>query len=239
MAALMSAFALSSCLGDSESSSYPKYERMVTVGAGAYILYSDGGEKLVPVNTITGLDKVERAIVAFSLASEELNGTDLESGKTYEVTLDANYCYSVPTSRIIDLSDNAVAEDSLVNSQTGISKVESMYVKNGYLTANLTYPISRYGGKYYIDMAYNNDLDVDIENKTLKLTLYYDNKSNTSDYSMTWPYSFRMPLEAASQFVNLSPTDEIDVVLSYRVGMAEVATATCKMTMADFNTPMY
>ena len=50
MAALVSAFALSSCLGESESYEYPKHEAVVTVGADAKKLYSDGGQVLKPVN---------------------------------------------------------------------------------------------------------------------------------------------------------------------------------------------
>ena len=38
-----------------------------------------------PVNVITGLDKVERAVVALNLVPSELNGAQLEAGKTYDV----------------------------------------------------------------------------------------------------------------------------------------------------------
>ena len=66
MAALVSVVALSSCLGESESYEYPKYEAVVTVGADAKKLYSDGGQVLKPVNTITGSKRKGLLFLALS-----------------------------------------------------------------------------------------------------------------------------------------------------------------------------
>lgn len=237
VAALMSAFTLSSCLGDDNSSSeYPDYDRMVTVGTGAAILYTDNGERLLPVNTVTGLDKVERAVVAFDLAKEELNGTKLESGNTYEVTLFPNYCYSVPTSSMIDLNNNAVAADSLINSQSPIASIDNLYIKNGYVTVSLTFSLNRFA-KYYFDMGYDSEVDVDVANKTLGLTLYYDNKAGYGDYSMQYPFCFRIPTSLYYQYEEAG-VDEINVVLRYMNGSgAETGTATCKAKLGDFLSP--
>lgn len=236
VAVLVSAFTFSSCLDDSNSTSYPSYERIVTVGTGGLLLHSDNGEKLIPMNTVTGLDKVERAIVAFNLYPEELNGTTLESGKTYEVTLDANYCYNVPTKKVINLSNNAEAQDSLINSQDPIVNVEGMYVKNGYLTAYISYSFSN-NSQYYLDVAYDPETDVDLSTNTLTLTLYYDNKADYGQYSMRFPFSFRLPTELYNRFAEAS--DEINVVLRYsKEIISDESEATCKMSKTDLR-PIY
>lgn len=234
VAALMSAFTLSSCLGDSETMEYPTYERMVTVGPGALYLYSDGGELLKPTNTVTGLDKVERAVVAFDVVPAELNGTKLESGKSYDITMNPNYYYSVPTQKIINLHDNAAAVDSLENTQDPIAYVENLYVKNGYLTAYLSYNMNRFGS-YYIDMAYDAETDVDPSTNTITFTLYYDNKADYGDISMKYPFSFRMPMEAYDKL----PAEEVNVVVRYKTEHFNYSTVTCKMKKSDFNTPIY
>lgn len=237
MAALVSAFALSSCLGESESSSYPSYERMVTVGSGAKKLISDSGEILKPVNTITGLDKVERAIVAFNLTPAELNGMELKAGSTYDVELDPYYCYSIPTSRIINLYENAVAADSLINSQRPVTSVNNVTVKNGYLTANLSFNARQYV-PYYVDMAYDSEKDVDEETNTIIFTLYFDtNESVPVNVQVNYPYSFRLPSDLYYRFTDVST---INVVLRYMAelggGMHET---TCTMKPDDFYMAAY
>lgn len=237
MAALVSAFALSSCLGESESYDYPSYERMVTVGAEAKKLYSDNGEILKPVNSITGLDKVERAIVSFSLVPSELNGTELLAGQTYEVELDANYCYSVPTKGIIDLDGNAVAADSLMNTQQPVMNVNNVTVKNGYLTANLVFGARQYV-PYYVDMAFDSEKDVNVETNTITFTLYYDTEgSMPTNTQVSYPFSFRLPSELFFRFPDVST---INVVLRYMVGMGgEMNEATCTMKPDDFYMSSY
>lgn len=232
VAALVSAFTFSSCLDDSNSTSYPSYERIVTVGTGGLVLYSDGGEKLMPMNTVTGLDKVERAIVAFNLYPEELNGATLESGKTYEVTLDANYCYNVPTKKM-SIMDNDEARDSLMNTQEPIINVENMYVKNGYLTAYVSYSFSN-NSQYYLDVAYDPETAFDFTNNTLTLTLYYDNKADYGQYSMRFPFSFRLPNDP--EFLNkwATASDELTVVLRYaKDNISSVNEITYKASKAE------
>ena len=232
MAALVSAFTLSSCLGESESYDYPSHEAVVTVGADAKKLYSDGGQILKPVNTITGLEKVERAVVAFNLIPSELNGATLEPGMTYDVELDANYSYKIPTSPVIDLYDNSVAADSLINSQQPFVKVSNLYVKNGYLTAALAFTASQYA-PYYVDMAFDSEKDVDLSTNTITLTLYYDCKTNTAvNIQVNYPFSFRLPSGLYNRFPNAST---INVVLKYMVDLGgETNELTCTMKPEDF-----
>ena len=236
MAALVSVVALSSCLGESESYEYPKYEAVVTVGADAKKLYSDGGQVLKPVNTITGLDKVERAYVAFNLTTSELNGSTLEQGMTYDVELDANYSYSIPTSSVIDLYDNAVAVDSLTQTQKPIVSVNNLYVKNGYLTAALAFTTRQYS-PYYVDLAFDSEKDVDENTNTVTFTLYYDCNATPANVQVNYPFSFRLP---SGLFYRFSDASSINVVLKYMVGLGgETNELTCTMKPEDFFLPSY
>lgn len=234
-AALVAACTLTSCLGDNESTNYPAYERIVTVGTGATRLYADNGEILLPMNTVTGLDKVQRAIVAFNVFPEELNGATLEPGKTYEVELDANYCYSVPTSKVINLNNNAAATDSLVNTQDPVLSVEGLYVKNGYLTASIAYACRQFT-PCYLDLAYDSETDVDVDTNTITFTLYFDNKRMTTTTQIKYPYSFRLPVEAYYHFENDSP---INVVLRYMVDTSDYREVKTTMSRDDFFLPSF
>ena len=236
MAALVSVVSLSSCLGESESYEYPKHEAVVTVGADAKKLYSDGGQVLKPVNTITGLDKVERAYVAFNLTTSELNGSTLEQGMTYDVELDANYSYSIPTSSVIDLYENPVAVDSLTKTQRPIVGVNNLYVKNGYLTANLAFTTRQYA-PYYVDLAFDSENDVDENTKTITFTLYYDCNATPANVQVNYPFSFRLP---SSLFHRFSDASSINVVLKYMAGLGgETNELTCTMKPEDFFLPSY
>ena len=235
MAAWVSAFTLSSCLGEEGYESYPEYERIVTVSSGATRLYADNGELLLPVNTVSGLEKVERALVAFNVLPAELNGSKLEAGKTYEVELDGNYCFSLPTSKVINLNDNPEAVDSLVNSQDPILNVENFYVKNGYLTATITYGCRQYTPAY-LDLAYDSEKDVDLDTNTITFTLYFDNKRLASDAQIKYPYCYRLPMEAYYKFMDAS---EINVVFRYLVGNSQYHEMKTTMSKDDFFLPSF
>lgn len=234
-AALVAVFTLSSCLGEDDSSSYPSYERIVTVGTGASRLYADHGEILLPKNTVTGLEKVQRAIVAFNVLPLELNGAELEPGKTYDVELDPNYCFSVPTSKVIDLNENAVAKDSLVNTQDPVLNVEGLYVMGGYLTATVAYSCRQFT-PCYLDLAYDSETDVNLDTNTITFTLYFDNKRMTTTTQIKYPYSFRLPVEA---YYNFQTDEPINVVLRYMVGTSDYRELKTTMTRNDFFLPTY
>lgn len=236
MTVLVSVVTLSSCLGESSSYEYPKYEAVVTVGTDAKKLYSDGGQVLKPVNTINGLDKVERAYVAFNLTTPELNGSDLEQGKTYDVELDANYSYSIPTGAVIDLYDNAVAVDSLTKTQQPLVSVSNLYVKNGYLTAALSFTARQYA-PYYINLAFDSEMDVNLSTSTVTFTLYYDCNATAANVQVNYPFSFRLP---SGLYYRLSDASTVNVVVKYMVGMGgETRELTCTMKPEDFFLPSY
>jgi len=236
MTVLVSVVTLSSCLGESSSYEYPKYEAVVTVGTDAKKLYSDGGQVLKPVNTINGLDKVERAYVAFNLTTPELNGSDLEQGKTYDVELDANYSYRIPTGAVIDLYDNAVAVDSLTKTQQPLVSVSNLYVKNGYLTAALSFTARQYA-PYYINLAFDSEMDVNLSTSTVTFTLYYDCNATAANVQVNYPFSFRLP---SGLYYRLSDASTVNVVVKYMVGMdGETRELTCTMKPEDFFLPSY
>lgn len=236
MTVLVSVVTLSSCLGESSSYEYPKYEAVVTVGTDAKKLYSDGGQVLKPVNTINGLDKVERAYIAFNLTTPELNGSDLEQGKTYDVELDANYSYRIPTGAVIDLYDNAVAVDSLTKTQQPLVSVSNLYVKNGYLTAALSFTARQYA-PYYINLAFDSEMDVNLSTSTVTFTLYYDCNATVANVQVNYPFSFRLP---SGLYYRLSDASTVNVVVKYMVGMdGETRELTCTMKPEDFFLPSY
>jgi hypothetical protein len=188
------------------------------------------------VNTITGLDKVERAYVAFNLTTSELNGSTLEQGMTYDVELDANYSYSIPTSSVIDLYENPVAVDSLTKTQQPIVGVNNLYVKNGYLTANLAFTTRQFA-PYYVDLAFDSENDVDENTKTITFTLYYDCNATPANVQVNYPFSFRLP---SGLFYRFSDESSINVVLKYMVGLGgETNELTCTMKPEDFFLPSY
>jgi hypothetical protein len=236
--ALASVVAFSSCLGDSEESDFPAYRNVgVTVGAGGFKLLADNGSYLIPRSMVQGLENVERAAVSFNLASGE--ALELKPGQTYDVIVNTAYSYGIPTYPVIDLWNNEQAKDSLVNSQTGITRVGSMYAVHGYVTLEATVPYSQ-SETPYVDVAYNSKEDVDVEGKKLTLTFYYDAKSSYTSQTASGVFSFRLPAPAATAFYE-SQTDSIDLVMKYQTGMTglDQGQATCRMAVKDLVRPTF
>lgn len=231
-AAFASVFAFSSCLGDSDDSNYPAYRNVgVTVGSGGFRMLADNGSYLVPTTMVTGLENVERAAISFDLASGEL--AELKPGKSYDVIVNTAYSYVIPTYSVIDLKDNAVAVDSLVNSQTEVTRVNGMYAVNGYMTMEATLPCD-YSTQPTVDVAYNSAEDIDVQGEKLTLTLYYDAKSSYAPQTVSSIFSFRLPASAATAFYE-NQTDSIELVLNYQtsIGAMDSGTTSCRMAVKD------
>lgn len=232
-AALVSAFAFSSCLDSDGDSVYPSYQCAVTVGPGAFTLYADNGSVLRPMTTVTGLDKLERAVVAFDLVSESLNGSELEPGKSYDVKIDPYYSYSIATSTVIDLYENEAAVDSLVNTQDAINQIAGFYGAKGYITASISVNFNQ-GVTPYMNVAYNSKEDIDVQNAKVNLTLYYDDKSNYGNYSSTSLFSFKLPGDIFRRVNEEVSADSVTVALNYRSSsMGEGQKVECKMAKKD------
>lgn len=233
-AALVSAFTLSSCLGgDGDNSGLPSYQCAATVGSGAFSLYADNGSVLRPVTTVTGLDQLERAVIAFNLVPDDLNGVELESGKTYDVEIDPYYSYSIPTSDVINLYNDEVAADSLVKTQDAITQVQGFYGANGYINATVSMYYNQ-GTTPYLNVAYNSEEDIDVQNGKLNLTLYYDDKSDYASYPLSNSlFSFKLPLDVYSR-MSESPLDKVTVVLNYNTSSSGGGqSVTCEMAKTD------
>ena len=236
--ALASVVAFSSCLGDSEESDFPAYSNVgVTVGAGGFSLLADNGSYLIPNAMVPGLENVERAAVSFNLVSGEI--TDLKPGKSYDVVINTAYSYAIPTYPVINLDGNEAAKDSLVNTQTGITRIGSMYAVNGYVTLEATLPYDL-STTPYVDVAYNSKEDVDVERKKLNLTFYYDAKSTYTSQTASGVFSFRLPAAAYAVF-EANQTDSIDLVMKYQSGITslEQGQATCRMAVKDLVRPTF
>lgn len=234
--ALASVFAFSSCLDDGNESDYPAYRNIgVTVGTGGFRMLADNGAYLVPTTMVSGLESVERAAVSFDLASGDL--VELKAGESYDVIINTAYSYVIPTYSVIDLHNNAVAVDSLVNSQTEVTRVSGIYAVNGYMTMEATLPCD-YSSNPTVDVAYNSAEDIDVAGKKLTLTLYYDSKSSYPSQSVSSIFSFRLPAFAATAFYE-NQTDSIDLVLNYQnsINSMDSGTATCRMAVKDLQIP--
>jgi hypothetical protein len=207
MTALLSAFTMTSCLGDSDSNSGPDYYNVpVTVSTSSIYgtaLYADMGCTFIPTQaSLANVDfsKVKRAIVAFSFVDEGVTATSIQLGKSYNVALESSYCYGIPTYYIADDFNNEAA-DSLSTRQTGISSISTTntYVANGYLTTTLTVPYSG-STAYSMAMVYNSEEDLDGDNNTLTLNLQYAHNATSANYSGSSLFSFKMPEGIASKF---------------------------------------
>ena len=234
--ALASVVAFSSCLGGSDESDFPTYRNVgVTVGTGGFTLLADNGSYLVPVTLVSGLESVERAVVSFDLASG--GTTEFKPGQYYDVIINTAYSYTIPTYSVIDLDGNEVAKDSLVNSQTGIKGIGSMYAVNGYVTLEATVPYE-YSTTPYVDVAYNSKEDVDVEGEKLTLTFYYDSKSNYAGQTASSVFSFRLPTVASAAF---NQTDSINLVMKYKGDMTTIGDGQieCRMAVKDLSRPIF
>jgi hypothetical protein len=214
--ALLSTFTMTSCLGDSSSSSGPDYYNIpvTVVNSGLYgtYFYADMGSTFVPTSASLSqltLTNVKRAMIGFTFVDETQSASSIQAGKSYNVVLDPSYCYSIPTYDIANDYNNEAA-DSLATRQTGISSASTnvFYVANGYLTTYLTLPYSS-NTAYSLSMVYNSEEDIDVDNNTLTLNLQYAHNATSAYYTGSAYFSFKMPSDVTSKF----QSDSVNVVM--------------------------
>ena len=154
--ALVSLFTFSSCLNDNNgSSSSANYYSPVTITGNndsGYIFYADFGSKLIPSMTnimevipdLTTRNDIERAYIAFDLASETENGKDLVAGETYQIIIRNDYFspnYVIPTYKTVMSTE---VTDSLHTYNQRINTVDqNIWAANGYVNAKLTLNINK------------------------------------------------------------------------------------------------
>lgn len=244
--ALASVFTFSSCLNDDDNSSYANYRAYVTIAgdeALGYTFYTDFGSTLKPTSTsvqqvLPGLSQsgVKRAFIAFDLASETENGKNLETGETYNIIVRSDYSanYAIPTYETVMSREET---DSLHTANERINNVESsIWAINGYVNAQLT--ISYELNKSFYLNTYYTEQDIDIDNNTLNLNLYYNSHSEYANNQGTSVFSFKLPEQVAGNF----PGDSINLVLNAITeyeGKELTKVAECKVAKKAFYAPMY
>lgn len=244
---------LSSCLGDSETVDYPHYSSLVTISGDAffgYTFHSDFGCTLLPTQesinlVLPGLknSSVKRALISFDLVPETDNGKELKAGETYTIALKATYGsnIAIPTYNTIDTYGNQTASDSLTTKNGSINYIaENFTAINGYANAEMTIMYD-YSKPFYMNTYFDSNNDIDFENKTLYLNVYYNKNSSSTGQAAKSIFSFKLPEYAANQFMmnGLNRNDSINLVLKaisgYDTQLKQVGS--CKMAIKDFFEP--
>jgi len=250
---LLSAVTFSSCLGESETTDYPSYSSFVTISGDeffGYTFHSDYGCTLRPTKesisqVLPGLknSSVKRALVSFDLVPESENGKELKAGETYTIALKAAYGSNIalPTYNTIDTYGDQTAVDSLTAKNGSINNINSqIWAINGYANAEMTI-LYDYNKPFYMNAYYDYNNDIDIENKTLSLNIYYNKNSTSASQTGKSVFSFSLPQSAASQFLNngFNREDTINLIMKaitdYNMQLKEVGK--CKMAIKDFYQP--
>ncbi len=222
LVALATALSFSSCLDEGTDTEYPNYSSYVTITGDAnfgYTFFSDGGYTLKPTTAsvkevLPGLanSNVKRAMVAFDLTSDPESVEPLEAGKTYDVTLRTSYNsnYAIPTNNTIDVTGIDLATDTLTTNNDPIYFLSknNYWAVNGYLNASISVIYDPYK-TFYMKTFYDYEKDIDVENNTLYLNLYYNNNSSTPQAQGSSIFSFALPIEASDAFMS----DSVKVVL--------------------------
>ena len=244
--AIASVFTFSSCLNNNNETTYPTYSSYVTITGDqfmGYTFYSDFGSILRPTSAsvqevLPGLSSstVKRAYIAFDLASETGNGQTLESNKIYDIILRSSYYanYALPTYETIKHTEYS---DSLITKNEYIQDInKDIWAINGYANALIT--INYDQNKAFSMNTYYSEEDIDIDNNTLTLNLYYNSHSENPSAQGQSVFSFRLPEIVANQF----STDSIKLVLNAITGYDDSQlnkVGECKVALKDFSEPMY
>ena len=217
LVALATTLSFSSCLDEGNDIDYPNYSSYVTITGDAtfgYTFYSDGGYTLKPTTAsvkevLPGLanSNVKRAMVAFDLTNDPESVQPLEAGKTYDVTLRTSYSsnYAIPTYNTIDATGIDLATDTLTTNNDPIYFLSknNYWAANGYLNASISVIYDPYK-TFYMNTFYDYEKDIDVENNTLYLNLYYNNNTSTPQAQGSSIFSFALPIEASDAFTSNS-----------------------------------
>ena len=250
LVALATALTFSSCLETGNDTDYPSYSSYVTITGDAtfgYTFYSDNGYTLRPTTSsvkevLPGLvnSNVKRAMVAFDLLNNPESVEPLEAGKIYDVVLRTSYNsnYAIPTYNTIDVTGDDIATDTLTTNNDPIYFLSknNYWVANGYLNASMTVIYDPYK-QFYMNTYYDYEKDVDVENNTLYLNLYYNNNSATPQAQGTSIFSFALPIEVSDAFTS----ENVKVVLRTMTNENRTYNDSIVYNVAlrDFYPPMY
>ena len=212
-AALLSVFGFSSCLNGGESEPSPNVW-MVTVTGDRYTgfkFYADIGGILVPTTASISsfgeeLEKEERLLMSYRILDENLPANPTETTQ-YSVSFEGGM--PIDTKETIDLYNNELA-DSLIENKDEIGSFELMSAYKGYVTVLASFNYSGNNKLPYMNLAYNSETDVNVEDNTLNLTLYYDENTDNAYTNGKSYYSFRLPAETYGSF----SSDSIKLVIN-------------------------
>ena len=243
--ALASIFTFSSCLNDSDDATGPAYYSYVTISGDklfGYTFYADNGSILIPTSTsveqvLPGLSdsNVKRAFISFDVINAPADGI-LQPNQTYQIELGSSFYsnYAIPTYQTL-LSFEPT--DSLHTDNQAINNVNNnIWAANGYVNAHMT--LNYEVGKTFYMNTYYTEEDIDVDNNTLNLNIYYNSKSQNPTSNGTSVFSFRLPEDAAFHYM----TDSINLVLKAitTYGNKELTkVGECKMAIDAFHGPRY
>lgn len=244
--ALASVFTFSSCLDSSDDSNVPAYYAYVTITGDStfgYTFYSDNGSILVPTSTsveqvLPGLStsNVKRAFISFDVVNAPADGI-LQPNQTYQIVLGASYYsnYSIPTYETLysyELTDSLHTQNERINNVNN-----NIWAVNGYVNAQMTLDYEQ-GQTFYLN-TYYTDEDIDVENNTLNLNIYYNSKSENPTSQGSSVFSFQLPEEVLynGHFATDSITLVLNAITSYEGELTKVAE--CKVALEDFSAPRY
>ena len=248
LVALASVFAFSSCLNDTDDSGSATYSTYVTIAGDSffgYTFYADNGCILIPTlqsvsEVLPGLSgsSVKRAVVSFDLLDESKNGDILESGKTYQIVLKSSYYnYAIPTYNTLDITDNAMAADTLTTNNKQIYDInQNIWAANGYVNAQMTINYDQ-NKNFYLHTYYDRDKDINVETNTLYLNIYYNHNADYPTSQGSSVFSFDLPDDAAYAFKG----DSVDVVLRSltMLDFHMTQVGKCRMSVNDFRVPEF
>ena len=249
--ALVSVFTFSSCLNDDNgSSSGAMYHLPVTIYGNndyGYTFYADCDSKLIPSMTnimevipdLTTRNDIERAFIAFDLASETENGKELVAGETYQIIVRNDYFkpnYAIPTYSTVMSTE---ATDSLHTSNQRINYVDSnrIWAANGYVNAQLTININK--DKIFDLKTFYTESDIDVANNTLNLNLYYNSNSDQPNHQFTSDFSFRLPEEVAHKFQGETINLVLNAITEYGSTTLTKVAELKEMAVKDFYAPQF
>lgn len=248
LVALASVFAFSSCLDDSDNSASATYSTYVTIAGDAffgYTFYADNGSILKPTSqsvteVLPGLSgsSVKRAVVSFDLADEAANGEVLQPGKTYQIVLkNSYYNYAIPTYHTLDITGNTTAADTLTTKCKQISDInQNIWAANGFVNTQMTIDYDQ-NKKFYLHTYFDRYKDIDVENNTLYLTIYFNNNTDYPTSQGSSVFSFDLPDDAVHSFRN----DSVDIVLRSltRNDFQLTEVGKCRIAVSDFAVPEF
>ncbi len=212
-------------------------------------LYTDFDVILNPLNIsdLPQLRLVRRASISFSLAESTLTINDLVAGNEYDIVLDVDGCMELPSFTLnVDTSDQVYidgGQDSLSVKNRTVQTVSTtegqFYVQNGYLNMVATFAYS-YSSATYFALYYDGQSELDADNRSLTLHLYY-NPGSSTDADITSPLCFRIDSDESlyNSFLSAGAKsdDLIDVYLVVSTTQSGKVTLHYQTLLEDFLIP--